>query len=456
MTRPAATPILSPSHYAILTAAFAAFVVYGSLVPLTYRPLPMAEARERFAAEMSKPLSFESRSDWASNVLLFVPLGFVGMGAVAVDRHRPGAAVLLVPAMLALSAAVEFAQVWFPPRNTAINDVVAETIGGALGVSVWLVAGQTITVRVRAAWTDLGPGDWAAKALPAYLLYLVIAHGMPFDLSISPTEIVHKYRRGLEPDAVAAGVPQIAVAPAPARVAEKTLMNLVYFLPLGALIARLPDRRWRTSEALGRVFAAGLGVAAAIEALQLIVLSCGCYASDVLSGGLFVLAGWKLSTRRRPASLWARHVAWATWCFALAFVNWTPFDLDPDAFANRMIGGEWIPFADYYAGNYIAAFNRILNKTVLFLPVGFLLARPGMNRMAAAAVIGTGLATIIELGQAFSSAHRPSLSDIIIGGVGAVAGAVVASRLPQVRASSHPTHPVEARERHFISYGEVL
>ena len=48
----------------------------------------------------------------------------------------------------------------------------------------------------------------------------------------------------------------------------------------------------------------GLAIAGAIEGVQLIVLSCGTYASDVVTGALLVLAGWWLTARAGPVPGW--------------------------------------------------------------------------------------------------------------------------------------------------------
>ena len=79
------------------------------------------------------------------------------MGWRCVDRGWPHPlliAVILIPCGL-LSAAIEFTQLYFPPRNTSINDVVAETLGGAIGILGWMLAGQRVTDYLRRLWGQL-------------------------------------------------------------------------------------------------------------------------------------------------------------------------------------------------------------------------------------------------------------------------------------------------------------
>ncbi len=424
--------VLTPRHYAVLLAAFAGFVLYGSFVPFTTRSLPFDAALDSFAARMGRGMTFESRSDWAANVILFVPLGFLAAGAVTVDRKRTAAALATVPAMTALSAGVEFFQIWFPARTTSVNDVAAETLGGAVGVAAWLVIGQEATNRLRTVWCGLGPGKGAARTLLVYVLFLVIAHGMPFDLTLSPYQVYHKYTSGLEIDAPPDGA-FVRLYPHRSILAEKTLLHVVYFLPAGVLLAHLPGERWRRPQALGRVVGAGLLIAAGVEAVQLIVLSAGTYASDVLVGAGLVVAGWKLATW--PGSVSAR--AWTAglvgWVAALLLVYWAPFDVAPDRFGERLGRGEWLPFADYYSGNYLGAFNRILEKVLVFTPVGFLAVRAWSVVPWQSALAGAGLAGVIELGQALVTEHSATTSDVILGAVGAGLGGLIARRLATSR-----------------------
>ncbi|HEY8503441.1 MAG TPA: VanZ family protein, partial [Gemmataceae bacterium] len=126
--------------YGLCFLGFLALAVYGSLVPFAYRPLPTDEALRRWREIPYLTLGVHSRADFVANILLFVPLGFTLLGSLALDRRAwvglaaaPFAAALL----FGLSLAVEFAQIYFPPRTVSVNDIVAETAGAVLGVALW-------------------------------------------------------------------------------------------------------------------------------------------------------------------------------------------------------------------------------------------------------------------------------------------------------------------------------
>ena len=62
---------------ALLAIGYLVFVVYGSLVPLRYTPLPWDHALARFQEIPFLQLGIGSRADWVANLLLFIPLTFL-------------------------------------------------------------------------------------------------------------------------------------------------------------------------------------------------------------------------------------------------------------------------------------------------------------------------------------------------------------------------------------------
>jgi VanZ family protein len=414
-------------HFALLSAAFAAFIVYGSLVPLQARALSLDDARELYASAMSKPLDFTSRSDWAANVLLFIPLGFFAMGAANVHRIRTWFVIVLLPASMIFSGSIEFTQLWFPPRTTSINDVVANVIGMAVGIGGWMMFGNQLSDRIRELWNGAGPNASAAKVLPFYLAFVVAVNGLPFDLSISPTELWHKYKHGL-----------IAIAPEPQRLLEKIPVNFAYFAPMGLLLAKLPGARWQSNA--GLAFGASIGLAANVEAVQLGVLSCGTYVSDVVICGFFSFAAWWLSTRKNLPSYW-RWLAVVAWCGLLMWIAWGKYRyIDTGRIHWKFEEIFWVPFTDYYREYYLTAFEKIIDKTMVFAVLGYLLTSVNRSWYFGCAAGGI-FALALESGLLFLGADPlpeefamnpfspiPSTSKCALGFIGGALGAILASR----------------------------
>ncbi|MGH7528764.1 MAG: VanZ family protein [Gemmatimonadales bacterium] len=90
----------------------------------------------------------------AQNLLLFVPLGV----ALALAGMRPRRAIVLGGA---LSVTVEFLQQWIPGRDPSFGDIVCNTLGTALGVTL---------VRMTPRWLSVGPRRAARRAFATALL----------------------------------------------------------------------------------------------------------------------------------------------------------------------------------------------------------------------------------------------------------------------------------------------
>jgi VanZ family protein len=437
---------LNARQYGWLTLAYFALAVYGSLVPFHYRALPWDEAVARFAQVCQSPVQVKSRSDWAANVLLFLPLGFLLMASLCVDRRWSAgliAALIVVPFCTLLSAAIEFSQLFFPPRVSSLNDVVAESLGGLMGTLTWLATGQRLTHWARGVWTGWGTRGMAARLLPGYLALLVLLNVLPLDLTISPVELYHKYREG-RIVLVPFTTPHIGILEACA----KQCWNVACFLPVGLLLAGLPGHTWQSGRGWPLVLGIGLAVAGSVEVLQLFVYSRFCDATDVVTGTLAVLAGWAAvhvgrAWQAAPAGVTHEPVLWypafrpvllAAWLGLLILVNWQPFDFNPDG-AKAL--ARWhrvalVPFKDYFWNSYLSAAEQFLHKTLLFFLLGALLTpprpAPGWRTGVLVLVSAALLAVTLEAGQLFLPSRYASVTDVLVETFGATLGFVLASK----------------------------
>lgn len=432
-TAPPAPPgLLGRRQYAWLGLAFVVLACYGSLVPFAYQPVPFPEAVERFGQAFARPVRIVSRSDWAANFLLLLPPAYLFVAALAVDRPwRAGvlAALVVVPGCGALGTLIEFVQVYFPPRVPSLNDVVAQLLGALAGAGLWLAAGQRLTDWLRHLGHVRGTHEAPLQYLLAYCAVLLVTHAVPFDLTISPADLYHKLRDG-----------RVVLLPFTATMAngweraQKVLLEAAYFLPTGLLLAGLPGARWQTPRSWPLVLAGGIGLAGLVEFLQVFVESRFADVTDVLIGSLAVLLGWRLSVlaRRSPAASpgsrgWLVAAGLFGWVAVLVFVSWQPFAFAAAGAGERLRAVTWFPFLDYQRGNYLHAFDQIVHKTVLFVPLGALLAlcRGGANvRQEARLVVACAisLAAVLEAGQLFLPTRYTSVTDVVLAGVGAWLG----------------------------------
>jgi len=163
--------------WALLTLALGAFIAYGSLLP--------------FALDLNQPgraiqglARGRSVTDLATNVFLFVPLSFAWFGAL---RHtaRPYRNLALLAVVLAgcaaFSLAIEFAQVYFPPRVPSWLDVLANLLGAAVGLLLCLVVGRPLDAWLAGFLASpLPPASVRAARLAslAALPYLALLAGI--------------------------------------------------------------------------------------------------------------------------------------------------------------------------------------------------------------------------------------------------------------------------------------
>src|SRR5262249_18791533 len=140
-----------------------------------------------------------ARGDWVISIAQYAALSFSLMAAMSVDRTRRAgllAAVIVVPACISLSVAIEFIQLYFPPRTVSLNDIILESFGGMFGAFAWLVAGQRITTWARRLAGAASLAELAGWLLPCYFFALLVIHLIPFDFVVARQELASKFSEG--------------------------------------------------------------------------------------------------------------------------------------------------------------------------------------------------------------------------------------------------------------------
>ena len=66
----------------IAALCLAVFVTYGSLLPLDFSEASWSSVLPHFLGLDEADIQLRSRTDWATNVAIFVPLGFFGLASV--------------------------------------------------------------------------------------------------------------------------------------------------------------------------------------------------------------------------------------------------------------------------------------------------------------------------------------------------------------------------------------
>jgi VanZ family protein len=400
----------------LLLLAFAAFVVYGSFFPFSFR-IDAAEVQRDLARFWATLVLFDAHGrrlfsvmDLGSNILLGIPMGYLLVrGALAGERlgERIGAVLLLE---LAFAGTVEIGQIVAPTRTAAALDVVAQVAGALAGA---LVAH--------------GRSGEAARGLEARLAGLVMER---------PALLV----------AVGLGIVLAADAFYP------------YGLTLDVSTAwgNLKQGQWWPLRSLGRRFwgdlivdrvipYAALGVAGglAFPGRAVWVLIAATVTAGVLEAGKLLIVGrapnvdnvilavagallglgMMASLPGTPAARARGPARLAAFCGALiAYRELTPFDwmTSLDGVAAKAAHIEWIPLSSYFYADPQSALYDLGTKLVSGAAFGAALWAAGSRTPGRWGII---LGIVLEALQLLQISHVPAVTDALTIGAGTALGA---------------------------------
>lgn len=392
------------------------FVVYGSLVPLDFRPMPLDAAWRAFQQIPFLKLGVASRADWVANGVLYLPLGLLAALSFGAGRSRLGRMGGRVAALLlglAVAVAVEFTQTFFPPRTVSLNDLMAESIGTALGVIVAIPGrrwGQALRAELRHGGQLLG-----RFALQIYLLAVLLVAFFPFDLLLSADELQAKL------DSHLWGWWLAGTESRPLLTLVRLGIEVVASMPLGILLAwrAPPGRPLRWVSAL----LAGAALGLLVEGGQWLVASGVSQGLSVVARALGAVAGlwwWRHRKALHPARLRELLRQWTALllpAYALLVVGLN------GGFAGRWQGGghalavwqqiRWQPFYYHYYTSEAQAVVSLLSVLLMYLPAAALMWA-WRRSAAAAAAVGFALAAVVEAGKLFIDGLRPDPTNLLI------------------------------------------
>lgn len=412
--------------------AWVAFVVYGSLVPFDFRPVPFDDALRRIVHAPWLDIGERGRADWIANAVLYVPVGLLtaarlaGPG-VALPR-RVLAALLAVAFGSVLAGAVEFVQVFFPPRTVSLNDLLAECLGSVAGAAVGALPGAWLGLLGRAF--DL-PAERAGPLLcRAYGVCYVLMALFPYDLLVHVGEWADKLSGPLVSLWMAQGLPGMQGA---TRVAGKLLAESLAVAPLGACwSARRPGAGVLRALGIGALLGVG------IEGAQLCIASGVSEGVSVLTRAVGFAAGllaWRrmhgmhVETARaavRRASGPALVIYFGL--ITLLFGWWSGEVLDPDQAWQRLAREvHFTPFYYFYFTTEMRAVISLTTVVAAYAPLGVV----GWSWHAgprATAMLAFIVATVVEAGRLVWTTTRPDPTDVLIASAGAALTLVMLQR----------------------------
>jgi len=435
------SPTLNGNLNTALTIAlllYLVFVIYGSLVPLHFVAKPFAEAVSEFQKIPYLTLGIRSRADWVANILLFIPLSFLA-SLLLLPRHcstfnKTMLSLLLWGLCSLLAVGIEFTQVFFPQRTVSINDIIAESSGAAIGIVVYWFWGQHVKHFIAGVLQVRGKIGVLSYLLMGYIALFVLYNILPLDLTLSPVEMYKKWREG-----------RIVLLPfsgykgAVLEVSYAVLSDILLWVPIAALLYLQHLRR-------KVVYVRVLLLAVLLEFCQLFVYSRVSDISDVLCaliacwGSITVLSRWRHDSDEQPEYNFIQQpmltLAGTILLYAVAVVLllWYPFNFDFDwSLINARLQHAQgkVLLESLYFGTEYRAITALLQKLVLFMPLGALFAAMYLRcsvkwqrRLILALTAGfiTGLAMLSEALQLALPGKTVDATDVLMECIGAAAG----------------------------------
>lgn len=426
-------------RYLLVAAlAYLAFVIYGSLVPLQFKPIPLAEAMARFREIPYLSLGIASRSDWVANILLFIPLAFLLNSCL--DRGRSSvfrlvSTMVVLTFCVGLSIGIEFTQLFFPQRTVSINDIIAESIGAVVGITAWWLSGPRL-VRWLEGWTAVHkPANRAERILWLYLSGLFVYNLLPLDLIISPVELFHKWRQGR-----IILIPFTSLGLMDIKSVYGALADIAIWIPVTTLLL-LSKKRTAKEAWLWTILACTL-----LELLQLFVwtrvTNVNQILESVIAGGLGVLLAGRFTpaSRQESGSIHQACLNQSAWFWLSCFVVWSlfvgalflyPFNFTTERsfLLDRLVLLKRVPFYAYYYGTEYRAATELLHRIVFFVPVGGFLAVafrewrvPSLSRRFLTMTLCGIVIVSIEMGRIFLPTKNIDLIDPVLEFAGALLG----------------------------------
>ncbi len=406
-------------------------MVYGSLVPLQYRPMALAEAWSAFQHIPYLTLGIESRADWVANGVLYVPVGFLTVFLLNAKLPRVWSPILQGMAALfclALAVGVEYTQLFFPPRTVSLNDLLAECIGSLIGITVAARFGPWFAALLHSFLHDTQ--RLFVLGLDAYVLAYLAFAMFPFDLLLSWGELADKLRSENWGWLLAGGGQRVSIQ------GVKLLAEIVLTLPFGILLARLARLAERQHTGYGLAIFVGLLLGGVVEAGQFFIASGVSQGLSVLTRVAGVCAGLGLYryanqparqfTLADAAQMVRRLVPWLALPYVLVLLEingWTSSRWHGFAAAQAQLDGvNFMPFYyHYYTTEAIALFS-LAAVALSYAPWG--VAAWSCKRAAGLAMLGAGLlAGLVETGKLFLPGAHPDPTNLLIAGFAAWATA---------------------------------
>lgn len=353
---------------------FAVLIFYGSVFPFNFHLVPING--DLFTAFFESWQVRSSPTDMFGNVALFVPLGGVGM--LAFPRLSSWSKVVLV-GVSGFSVAVisQFAQYYVPARFPALQDVLWNIIGLAIGLGLGALAAKLLHRGQHRK--DFS----AADPTPLFLIGLWLSVRLfPF----LPTTDVQSYKNSLKP-----------LLLDPALEVPQLLIGVAGWLAVALLLIDLGISR--------RVALILVALGSATLALEIVIVANSVGLTDIVAllAALFIL----LTILRwvpNPAA-----VAAVMLVTTLVYAGLEPFQQ-----SGKIGHFNWVPFSSMLSGQLFFSAKIFIVKLFFYAALVWFLDRMRSGSSLYAIIGATAIVAGIEIAQLYFTSHTSEITDPIL------------------------------------------
>tara|TARA_R110001583_G_scaffold7158_5_gene35643 strand:+ start:12686 stop:14968 length:2283 start_codon:yes stop_codon:yes gene_type:complete len=362
--------------FKLIALSYLIFVFYGSLVPLEFQYIPFSQAIQKFMSIPYLHLSVNSRADWVANGLLFIPLTFLLMASFWSNKlfnRNILLSIAVIVLSLCLPILIEFTQLFFPRRTVSQNDIMAEFIGGIIGVALWWIFYDKTINFIEHWFNDNLNNKWQIY-LSIYLGCMFAYSVMPLDLTISPKELYTKWNNGL-----LVLLPFDFVKQNIADILYDIIADIILWVPVTLLWLK------GNLNTTNKVYARVILSATIIEFCQIFIYSRYTDINDILTAFLGAIVGVYIAKKTNLLKSKATNsiskgqyfyligiFAYLIWLGVLSVIYWYPFNfnLTNINIEASLRGFFSVPFASYYLGSEYLAITQIFRKLLFAIPLG--------------------------------------------------------------------------------------
>jgi len=406
----------------MLLGVYVLVLLQMTLIPFDFAHAPTVNMAQLVPFWDIERQRWHSIPDLVQNLLLFLPLGFLGFLATPrLSFYRPALAGLLwVMAGFLLSFLIEAMQTMSVLRIASASDLASNTLGGLFGVALARHYQFHWAHRLRRL------ADALRARHPAALMALLWLFLVTYDMwaPLLPT---------LDIGLVWGNLKQFLATPFADRPLGARLYEIGLFFGFGAALCNALPSRGAAARVLLTAFW-GTGIALAAELAQIFlwghVADLGAWLWNSLGLALGVLAMAALARRARPEGDGRQRVPPLGW--SLLFVGLLPGlrALAPFRFgdlqqaADNLTWSGLLPFWGSFVNVNALTVANLLEIMLAYAPLGFVLARGGGTVFGVAARVGL-LALSYEFLQLFVVGRSFDVTEALI----AMAGGLLGRRL---------------------------